>query len=565
MEEPGHGDRARRAGQSVASASRAAGRTSRAAATGFGRIVHRLSGASGASRTGLSSLIELTAAGGAGDAFVAVALAGTLFFSASVSQARGHIALALLITMAPFAVLAPFLGPMLDRVQQGRRYILMGTLLARGLLCWGMAGAVQHNDAVTLLPAAFGVLVLQKAYGVTRAAVTPRLLPEEITLVTANARSALGALITTSVGAVVAAGIAAATGGGTGGAAWVLRVGTILYLAATALGLRLPSGVDSPTEPAAEPAAAPAGAPDPFADPRGAHTWPETEVGAWSGPGGRAGPYDTRPPRPPEPAGYGADPDPSWSQQYADDPHGPGPDDADPYRNDPRAADDLPGGTRPLPGGRRGLRKLVSIPTIGPVVAEAMQANAALRAYSGFMIFFLAFILRTQHFGHTSDKLALGEMIGAAAAGGLIGTGIGSALRSRSPQAIVYGILILATATTAVCAVFYGLIAALIVALAAALSQALVKLALDSILQREIVEEVRSSTFAVSETLHQLSWVAGGLAGLLMSLTNSGVAGLAFAAAGLSLALAGLVTARRRRVLRGRRARSAAEFGSQPG
>jgi hypothetical protein len=93
-----------------------------------------------------------------------------------------------------------------------------------------------------------------------------------------------------------------------------------------------------------------------------------------------------------------------------------------------------------------------------------------------------------------------------------------------------------------------------VVALAAALGQALVKLALDSILQREIGEEVRSSTFAVSETLHQLSWVAGGLAGLLMSLTNSGVAGLSFAATGLALALGGLVSARRRRVMRGRRA-----------
>src|SRR6266571_3761693 len=135
----------------------------------------------GAGRTGLANLIELSAASSLADAFVAVALAGTLFFSASVDQARGRVALALLITMAPFAVLAPLIGPMLDRVQQGRRFILAGTLLARGLLCWGMSGAVQHNDAVTLLPAAFGVLVLQKAFGVTRSAIAPRLLPAEIT------------------------------------------------------------------------------------------------------------------------------------------------------------------------------------------------------------------------------------------------------------------------------------------------------------------------------------------------------------------------------------------------
>src|SRR5450755_1425860 len=246
MDDSGRGARARRAGRSIASASQTAGRAGAAAAGGAGRVVHRLSGASGASRTGLSNLIELTAAGSVGDAFVAVALAGTLFFSASVDQARGRVALALLITMAPFAVLAPFLGPMLDRVQQGRRYILMGTLLARGLLCWGMAGAVQHNDAVTLLPAAFGVLVLQKAYGVTRAAVTPRLLPTEITLVTANARSALGGLIASSVGAAAAVGISAISGGGAGGAAWILRIGTAIYLGAIVLGMRLPDGVDTP-------------------------------------------------------------------------------------------------------------------------------------------------------------------------------------------------------------------------------------------------------------------------------------------------------------------------------
>src|SRR5215470_12835284 len=165
-----------------------------------GRAMQRMTGASGARRTGLSSLIELTAAASVGDAFVAFALAGTLFFGVSVSQARSQVALALLVTMSPFAVLAPLIGPMLDRLQDGRRYILAGTLLARGLLCWGMSGAVFYHDSVTLLPAAFGVLVLQKAYGVTRSAVTPRLLPREITLVTANARTGLAALIASTLG-----------------------------------------------------------------------------------------------------------------------------------------------------------------------------------------------------------------------------------------------------------------------------------------------------------------------------------------------------------------------------
>src|SRR5215813_5423990 len=195
--------RARRATKSFVAASQSAAKAGAKADNGAARTLNKITHASGAGRTGLAHLIELSAAGSIGDGFVAVALAGTLFFSTSVSQARGHVALALIITMAPFALLAPFIGPLLDRVQHGRRYILIGTMLARGLLCWGMAGAVQHHDTLTLLPAAFGVLLLQKAYGVTRAAVTPRLLPREITLVTANGRIGLASLIASTLGVLV--------------------------------------------------------------------------------------------------------------------------------------------------------------------------------------------------------------------------------------------------------------------------------------------------------------------------------------------------------------------------
>ena len=248
----GAGPHARRAARGLGAGLSSAGRAGASAARGTGRGIRRMTQASGAARTGLDRLIELTAAGAAADAFVAVALAGTLFFSTSVDQARGRIALTLLITMAPFAVLAPFIGPMLDRVRDGRRYIMIGTLLARGLLCWGMAGAAMHNDTLTLLPAAFGVLVLQKAYGVTRSAVTPRLLPAKITLVSANARISLAALIASTLGAAAAAGLSFIAGGGSSGAGWVLRAGTLLYLAAIALGIRLPDRVDQRGPHAAE-------------------------------------------------------------------------------------------------------------------------------------------------------------------------------------------------------------------------------------------------------------------------------------------------------------------------
>ena len=47
----------------------------------------------------------------AGDAMVTVSLAGTIFFTTNINAARPKLVLALLLTMAPFAVVAPFLGP----------------------------------------------------------------------------------------------------------------------------------------------------------------------------------------------------------------------------------------------------------------------------------------------------------------------------------------------------------------------------------------------------------------------------------------------------------------------
>ena len=173
------------------------------------------------------------------------------------------------------------------------------------------------------------------------------------------------------------------------------------------------------------------------------------------------------------------------------------------------------------------------------------------------MLFFLAFLLRADHFTGISHNFALAALGGAVAVGGFIGTAIGSRLRSRRPHLIVFGMLAGAMAVTATCAWFFGLWAALAVAFVAATAQALVKLALDSTVQQETGEEIRSSTFAVSETLNQLSWVVGGLVGVALSLTSSGVAGLSVAAAGLAVALALLVAGRRRRILESRQAAAA--------
>jgi hypothetical protein len=504
-EEPSRGSRffaaSQHAAKTGASAASGAARAGAAAVNGTGRFVHRMTTASGAGRTGLSSLLELSIASAIGDAFVVIALAGTLFFNASAEQARGRAAFALIVTIAPYAILAPLIGPMLDRVRKGNKYILTGTLLARGLLCWGMAGAVQHSDTVTLVPAALGVLVLQKAYAVTKAAVTPRLLPPEITLVSANSRFSLASLLSTSAGAAVALGIDHALGDHSGGAAWTLRVATIIYLAAMVLGFRLPDRVDDPT----------------------ADDMVSADANGY-GAAGQANGYTTGP---------------------ADGRFGP--------MSAPQAGP-LPG----APPGQARRRRRFALPSLTPQVSEAMRANAAIRIFYGFIISFLAFILRTERFGHTSDKVALGGLAVAIAVGGLLGTGIGSALRSRAPQFLIFVVLALSTAITVVCAIMFGLVAVLVVALAAAIAQTLVKASLDSILQRDIGPETRSSAFAFSETIHQLALVVGGLIGLALSLTNSGLTGLTVAAVGLAIALCSLLLSRRHRILRGQ----APRFGS---
>src|SRR5581483_8287401 len=86
------------------------------------RRFHGAAGADGADRSGLRALTYATMANYATDAAIAVALANTLFFSAATAESTSKVALYLLITVAPFALVAPVIGPLLDRLQRGRRF-----------------------------------------------------------------------------------------------------------------------------------------------------------------------------------------------------------------------------------------------------------------------------------------------------------------------------------------------------------------------------------------------------------------------------------------------------------
>ena len=239
------GDRARAVGRGLGSGAKVTGRGLRGAARITGRAssatmrrAQRAAKAQGAEQSGLSRLIELHSANAAGDAAVAISLATTIFFAGATSEARGQVALFLGLTMLPFAIVAPLIGPFLDRFSHGRRWAIGSTFAIRAWLCWVLANAVA-DESNLLYPAALGVLVSSKAYGVTRAAAVPRLRPDDLTLVKANGRVSLAGVIGAAASAPIAGGLAYF------GSEWCLRWAFLLFVVGTIAAIRLPSKVDS--------------------------------------------------------------------------------------------------------------------------------------------------------------------------------------------------------------------------------------------------------------------------------------------------------------------------------
>jgi MFS family permease len=315
--------------------------------------------------------------------------------------------------MLPFAIVAPLIGPFLDRFRRGRRWAIGTTMAVRAFCCWALAGAVAA-DSVWLFPAALGCLVSSKAYGVTRASAVPRVLPSEFTLVKANSRISL----TGTAGAVVSAPLA--VGLAQLGSQWTLRYAFALFVVATVLAMLLPPAVDSSEG--------------------------EEQV--------------------------------AMSQ---------------------------------LGTSRRG---------IPSQVVTALRCNAGLRFLSGFLTLFMAFLLRQHPFPGWEDRatLLLALVIGAAGLGNTLGTLVGSVLKVVKPPVVVVTVLLIDVAVVTTTTVLYSLVTAVALGLTVGICQSLGKLSLDALIQQDVPESVRTSVFARSETLLQLSWVTGGFVGILVPL-----------------------------------------------
>jgi hypothetical protein len=291
-------------------------------------------------------------------------------------------------------------------------------MATRAFLCWVLATAVV-TDSQWLFPAALGVLIASKAYGVTRAAAVPRLLPPALTLVKANARVSLAGV----VGATVSAPIAVLAS--TAGSEWSLRYAFVLFVVATVLAIRLPERVDSSVG--------------------------EEQLALMPGPS--AGPRTT-------------------------------------------------------PARRR----------VPPAVAFALKANCGPRWLSGFLIMFMAFLLRDNPISDWRPEALLGLVIGAAGLGNTLGIALGSLLRRLDPALTVVLALVADVVAVLVAAVFYALLPLALLGLTAGLAQSLAKLSLDSTIQRDVPERVQASAFARSDTTLQLAWVVGGFVGIAMPL-----------------------------------------------
>lgn len=182
--------------------------------------------------TGVGRLLPVQALHSTGETMFAVSLVGSLFFNVSLDAARPRIVLYLAVTMAPFLVLAPLIGPLIDRVRGGHRMALMGALGGRAVLAVLLASQLK---GLLFYPQAFAILVLAKAYSVSRNSLVPVLVTDRSHLVVVNARLARMGAVAGALAAVPAVAIL-----NSAGPEWVLRAGAVAYGVGTFAAFRLP-------------------------------------------------------------------------------------------------------------------------------------------------------------------------------------------------------------------------------------------------------------------------------------------------------------------------------------
>lgn len=421
---------------------RAAQRPASRATRAVRRRVEEVFGAGGPAFT---LLANAHAASTAGDTLVGIALANSLFFAVPSGEARGNVALYLLLTVAPFAVIGPVLGWVLDRPGAERKALVGSSAIrvgAAGLL-------VLLADTFWLFPLAFVLLVLSRVHGISRSALLPQALSNPIALVTANARLAQVSI----VGGALAVPI--------GGALTLVGPQAVLVAAAVAFAVaawqsralpRMDVAAQVAVEIEEDPPAAPLG-PSPLplrtATPRTARFWSR------DGPGAEVG-------RPTDAEVEAA--------------------------TEVTARADAP---------RMATATQLRL---------ARFATGVVRMLNGFLVLILAFAFRDVDAPIADFGAVLAAAGGGFGLASLVAPRLERALRE---EPMVVAALAVEAAAAFVAGQFFGLPAAAALALAAGYAWGTAKFAYDGLLQATVAPARRGRAFTRSETIFQLAWVVG--------------------------------------------------------
>ncbi|MCZ0911938.1 MFS transporter [Gordonia amicalis] len=429
----------------------AATRSRELTSKGIGKI-HQAATADGADQSGLTALTLPVIANFAADAAMAVALANTLFFAAASGESKTNVALYLALTIAPFALIAPLIGPLLDRLQRGRRIAMATTFGLRVVLALLIMTNVQWNDATqqleydpwVLYPCALGLLVLSKSFGVLKSAVTPRVVPPTIDLPRVNSRLTTFGLIG---GTIVGGAFAALVEMLLGKLLPLHLPGAMVWLAIVAaagayLCMRIPSWVEST----------------------------EGEI--------------------PTTLTYHGEPARSSAPEH-----------------EPTSARE---GAKMLAAKmRQPLGRTVVAGLWGNGTIRILTGFLTL-----FVAFYAK--AQQGDTSDWTQLLLLGAVGAAAGVGNMIGNGVGTRLELKNPPNIIVWSTAACFVVAVLAAVFGNIAAAAVAALVASGTSAIGKVCLDSSIQDDLPDESRASAFGRSETVLQLSWVFGASLGVLL-------------------------------------------------
>ena len=418
------------------------------------------------------------AACAAGDTFVTIALAKTLFF-VSPDQARSSVILYLALTLAPFAVVSPFIGPLIDRFAANRGIVITISAIMRGVLCLLLSG---DYGGPGLFPEAFALLVVSKGYAIARSSLVPAVVPDADELVLANSRLSLIAGLS-GFAAAIPGGLLSLIGPG-----WVLRVGALVFFTAAFFGSRLRVPVSKLLDP--------------------------------------NGPIAT--------SGRGIPPNPSSSKV--------GTTNVGSSKSANTRSATTKSGNPTFGSAMRTQRaeRAQRIDVLDSDRRRALELRLATLAMSvqrllvGLVTFLAAFSLKREN----AATVWLGVMGGAGVLGGLLGSLVAPKLGKRVNEiTTLLWAMIAVCSASAVAALMATKLSAAVAVFLVGMGAGVSRLAFDALVQRDGVEELRGASFAKLETRFQLTWVLGALFPVVAEASRPVGFGVMAAISGLALAV----------------------------